>query len=128
MRVGENQGYRVPGTGDPTGCIEFRVAASSSTFWCPLSFPLSLSLSLFLERYSSAFFTLGRRRRTENYRRYLDRTRYRALCLLKENRVVRINLCVYVCMYMYNGIIEEVVQCTLFSKIKPLGLRYVECS
>lgn len=88
----------------------------------------SLSLSLFLERYSSAFFTLGRRRRTENYRRYLDRTRYRALCLLKENRVVRINLCVYVCMYMYNGIIEEVVQCTLFSKIKPLGLRYVECS
>lgn len=99
MRVGENQGYRVPGTGDPTGCIEFRVAASSSTFWPPF-LSLSLSLSLFLERYSSAFFTLGRRRRTENYRRYLDRTRYRFSAKRESSCADQVYI------YVYNGIIE----------------------
>lgn len=89
MHVGKNQGYRVPGPRDPTGCIEFR--ASSCTFWllsllCPTAIspvsPLSVPFALFFSPASFllcplCFFMLGQRRRTENYRRYLDRTRYR---------------------------------------------------
>lgn len=55
----------------------YRVSSGGLLVHFLAPFPFSLSLFLFLERYSSAFFTLGRRRRTENYRRYLDRTRYR---------------------------------------------------
>lgn len=55
----------------------YRVSSGGLLVHFLAPFPFSLFLSLFLERYSSAFFTLGRRRRTENYRRYLDRTRYR---------------------------------------------------
>lgn len=75
MHVGENQGYRVPGPRDPTGCIEFR--ASSCTFW-PLSLlnpgpsstpspPRSGPLGPPCPR---CFFMLGQRRRTESYRDY----------------------------------------------------------
>lgn len=53
MHVGKNQGYRVPGPRDPTGCIEFR--ASSCTFWLlSLLCPTAISLSL-LRSFSLSF-------------------------------------------------------------------------
>lgn len=42
-----------------------------------LSLLRSFPLSFFFSLSSLCFFMLGQRRRTENYRRYLDRTRYR---------------------------------------------------
>lgn len=65
MHVGKNQGYRVPGPRDPTGCIEFR--ASSCTFWllsllCPTAIspvsPLSVPFALFFSPVSSSLSSL----------------------------------------------------------------------